>query len=373
LIKAFFLKSIFFLTAIVLLSGCSLRDEEDSAVRLEGLWQGTLLYSGEETTFRIRFKRGPDGIEGNLSIPGEVLFYRDLTDLKHKGKRVRFTVGLVDCSAFFIGKLVISKTSANEISGRYRREKHRGTFRLFHIDEAPLAYREEDICFQNLNVMLSGTLTIPEGEGPFTAVVLVSTWGPQNRDAEINGFPIFREMADYLTRRGLAVLRYDERGIGRSSGSFDKSVFRDFTGDVRHAAVYLRGRPDISAVGFLGHGEGGMTAVKAAEQQKDTAFLILLSSPLKGFMSLSCPILAVWGGSDNLVPFSQNSAFLLRILEEYGHSDYTVKLFPQANHIYQPAVNDLPDGTASPGKRFVRDFPDFLFRWITVRFLSGRK
>ena len=340
---------------------------------MEGLWQGTLLYSGEETTFRIRFKRGASGVEGNLSIPDEVLFYRDLTDLKLRGNRIRFTVGLVDRPVFFKGKLIISKTSANEISGRYRREKNRGSFRLFHIDEAPLPYREEDICFQNMDVRLSGTLTIPEGEGPFTAVVLVSTWGPQNRDAEINGFPIFKEMADYLTRRGLAVLRYDERGIGRSSGSFDKSVFHDFAGDTRHAADYLRGRPDISAVGFLGHGEGGMTAVKAAEQQEDTAFLILLSSPLKGFMSLPCPILAVWGGLDNRVLFSQNSSFLLRILEESGHSDYTVKLFPQANHIYQSAVNDLPDGTTSPGKRFVPDFPDFLFRWITVRFLSGRK
>ena len=342
-------------------------------MELEGLWKGTLLYSGEETTFRIRFKRGAGGIEGNLSIPGEVLFYRDLTDLKLRRKRIRFTVDLVDCSAAFKGKFVIRKTYANEIGGRYRREKEKGTFRLISIDKAPLPYREEDIHFQNLDVRLSGTLTIPEGDGPFAAVVLVSTWGPQNRDAEIDGFSIFREIADFLTRRGLAVLRYDDRGIGRSSGSFERSVFRDFAGDALHAAVYLRGRPDISAVGFLGHGEGGMTAVKAAEQQEDSAFLILLSSPLEGFVSLSCPTLAVWGGSDNLVPFSQKSAFLLKILEESDHSDYTVKLFPQANHIYQSAFNDLSDGTASPEKRFVRDFPDFLFRWIAVRFLFGRK
>ncbi len=147
----------------------------------------------------------------------------------------------------------------------------------------PYSYIEEDVVFQNgeADVTLSGTLTYPEKGNSFPAVILVSGSGAQNRDEEIFKHKPFKVIADYLTRNGIAVLRYDDRGVGKSTGNFLSSTTLDFAGDANAAIQYLRSHPRINKkkIGIMGHSEGGAIAPIVASQNKHTAFIVLLAGP----------------------------------------------------------------------------------------------
>ena len=123
--------------------------------------------------------------------------------------------------------------------------------------------------------VLAGTLTRPEGKGPFPAVVLITGSGAQNRDEEIFGHKPFLVLADHLTRRGIAVLRYDDRGVGKSTGKFASATSEDFAGDAWAAWQTLSTRPEIDArrIGLLGHSEGGLIAPMLAAAHPEIAFV----------------------------------------------------------------------------------------------------
>ena len=129
-------------------------------------------------------------------------------------------------------------------------------------------YRETEVKFLNTTTRhhLAGTLTIPAGEGPFAAVALLSDSGPQSRDMEVNGYRMFGQLADYLTRHGIAVLRFDDRGVGKSEGIYANATTADLVTDAQAALALLRSQPQISdhRVGLLGHGEGANVALLAA-------------------------------------------------------------------------------------------------------------
>lgn len=128
-------------------------------------------------------------------------------------------------------------------------------------------------------VRLACTLTRPEGRGPFPAAVLVSGSGAQDRDEALLGHRPFAVLADYLTRRGVAVLRCDDRGTARSTGDFSAALTQDFAQDALAAVAWLRGRNGIGKVGLIGHSEGGAVGPMVAERDPKLAFLVLLAGP----------------------------------------------------------------------------------------------
>ena len=136
--------------------------------------------------------------------------------------------------------------------------------------QPPFPYRSEEVRFTNTrdSVTLAGTLTLPDGPGPFPAVALVTGSGAQNRDEEIYGHKLFAVIADHLTRHGIAVLRYDDRGVGQSSGNFSAGTSEDFTRDALAAVDFLTTRTEIARnrIGLIGHSEGGMIVFMAAAQ-----------------------------------------------------------------------------------------------------------
>lgn len=142
-------------------------------------------------------------------------------------------------------------------------------------------YREASIKFTNpaANISLSGTLTVPAGPGPFPAVVLVSDSGPQERDAAAQDYRMFGMLADYLTRRGIAVLRFDDRGVGESGGRYFTTTTPDLVTDAQAAMQYLRAQPLINhrEIGLLGHGEGANVALLAAAQPQPPTFVVALA------------------------------------------------------------------------------------------------
>jgi hypothetical protein len=152
------------------------------------------------------------------------------------------------------------------------------------MPKAPFPYRAEDVSFDNAaakGVTLSGTLTVPEGSGPFPAAILITGSGPQDRDETVFGHKPFAVLADHLTRHGVAVLRYDDRGAGKSTGDFATATSADFATDANAAVRFLGTRPEIDhdAIGLIGHSEGGMVAPIAAAANADVRFIVLLAGP----------------------------------------------------------------------------------------------
>src|SRR5690625_2551852 len=147
----------------------------------------------------------------------------------------------------------------------------------------PYPYYSEDVVFvnQDANVALAGTLSLPEKEGVYPVVILITGSGPQNRDSEIFGHKPFLVLSDYLTRKGIGVLRFDDRGVGESTGSFASAISADFATDVESAIAYLKTREEVdkSKIGLIGHSEGGIIAPMVASKSDDVAFIVLLAAP----------------------------------------------------------------------------------------------
>jgi hypothetical protein len=149
--------------------------------------------------------------------------------------------------------------------------------------EEAVPYLAEDVIFPNGDITLAGTLTLPDTPGPHPAVVLVSGSGPQDRDESLSGIALrpFRILADAFTREGIAVLRYDDRGVGGSTGDFATSTIQDFATDAESAINYLLTRHDIDPdqIGLLGHSEGGYIASMLGARNENLAFIIALAGP----------------------------------------------------------------------------------------------
>ena len=147
----------------------------------------------------------------------------------------------------------------------------------------PFPYRSEEVIFPNGRdgFDLSGTLTVPDGAGRYPAAILITGSGPQNRDEELAGHKPFLVLADFLTRKGFAVLRYDDRGVGKSKGEFKKATTFDFATDAEAALNFLKTRPEIDStkIGLIGHSEGGLVAPIVASERKDIAFILLMAGP----------------------------------------------------------------------------------------------
>ncbi len=147
----------------------------------------------------------------------------------------------------------------------------------------PFPYKTEEVTYRNAEagITLAGTLTIPEGQGPFPAVILLTGSGPQDRNEELYGHKPFLVLADYLTRQGIAVLRSDDRGVGGSSGNFASATTGDFAQDALAGVDFLKGRDDykFGRIGLAGHSEGGMVAPLAASGSGSVDFIVLMAAP----------------------------------------------------------------------------------------------
>ena len=145
----------------------------------------------------------------------------------------------------------------------------------------PYPYRSEEVSFENktAGIRLAGTLTLPSAGDNFPAVILITGSGPQDRNEEIMGHKPFLVIADYLTRHGIAVLRYDDRGFAQSTGNFSTATTADFADDAESAIAYLKTRKEINShkTGLMGHSEGGVIAPMVAARSKDVAFIVMLA------------------------------------------------------------------------------------------------
>ena len=143
----------------------------------------------------------------------------------------------------------------------------------------PFPYQIEEVAFQNGDINLAGTLTVPQGDGPFPAVLLISGSGLQDRDETVFGHKPFWVLADHLSRAGIAVLRVDDPGIGKSTPHPEPPTTADFATDVEAGVTFLKRDDRIGTVGLIGHSEGGIIAAIVASRRDDIGFVVLMAGP----------------------------------------------------------------------------------------------
>lgn len=252
---------------------------------LDGDWEGALALPQASLRLVLRIKTGPYGTIALLDSPDQLAVGMPLTSITRDGDKVGFTHSAI--RAQFSG---ILSSDGQAIAGEFNQGralpltfKKRTTAvvtRRPQMPAKPYPYREEEVTFDSVpGVRLAGTLTLPTGPGPFPAAVLITGSGAQDRDETILAHKPFLVLADDLTRRGVAVLRYDDRGFAKSTGDFAKATTEDFAVDAAAAAAFLRTRPDIdpARVGLIGHSEGGIVAPMVAAKEPKTAFVVLMA------------------------------------------------------------------------------------------------
>lgn len=269
--------------------------QEPSPDSLAGAWSGTLETGAGSLEIVLRFEEaGEDGLSATLDSPDQGAYGIAAGAVRLHGDSVAVPVPAI--GGRFEGAYR-STEAGPEIRGRW---SQRGTslplvLRPASGEEAaaeperpqepeePLPYVSRDVVFRNEadDVELAGTFTRPRGGGPFPAVALVSGSGPQDRDESVAGHRPFLVLSDHLTRRGIAVLRYDDRGTGTSGGDFEAADSRNFARDAGAAVRWLAARDalDSGRIGLVGHSEGGLIAPLVSRRSDEVDFLVLLAGP----------------------------------------------------------------------------------------------
>jgi pimeloyl-ACP methyl ester carboxylesterase len=258
---------------------------------LEGHWQGVLEVGATRLRLAFHLTRGADGIrQGTMDSLDQGARGIPVEEVEVEGDRV--TLHVRSIGGTFSGS---RSGSGTELVGEWRQGGVVLPLRLQRTEKPPVLlrpqeprppypYRSEEVRYpsRESGVTLAGTLTLPRGKGPFPAVLLITGSGAQDRDEALMGHRPFLVLADALTRRGIAVLRVDDRGVGGSTASPEavaNATSLHYSRDVEGGLAYLRGRKEVHArrIGLIGHSEGGIIAPMVAARDPGVAFIVLLA------------------------------------------------------------------------------------------------
>ncbi|MDI6807897.1 MAG: alpha/beta fold hydrolase [Candidatus Eisenbacteria bacterium] len=269
-------------------AGVSAQSPGNTGSNIEGTWQGVVKFGGVELRVVFNISREPSGaLKATLDSPDQGATGIVVDDVIFDGSNVR--LGIQSVAGSFEGKF---RGDGSAIEGNWsqggvtipltlERSEKKPEVKRPQEPKKPYPYREEEVSYKNENagITLAGTLTLPEGKGPFPAVILITGSGPQDRDETVFGHRPFLVLADYLTRHGIAVLRVDDRGVGSSTGSFSQATSESSASDVLAGIKYLKSRNEVNQkkIGLIGHSEGGIIAPMVAVQSKDIAFIVLMA------------------------------------------------------------------------------------------------
>ncbi|WP_158827382.1 alpha/beta hydrolase family protein [Mucilaginibacter lacusdianchii] len=261
---------------------------------IAGNWYGALNVSGSQLHIVFHIAKNGDVWSSTMDSPDQGAFGLATDKTQVDGNQLS-----IEVSKFGLKYTATYQADSNKITGTFAQGG--GSFPLVLTtipptekkvapvkrpqDPTSFSYRQEEVTFSNKKAgnTLAGTLTMPSGTKPSKVVILISGSGPQNRNEEVAQFNHrpFLVWSDWLTRNGIAVLRYDDRGIGQSTGDFSKATSADFADDAESAVSYLQSRPDMKgiSIGLMGHSEGGMIAPMVAARNKAIQFAVLLAAP----------------------------------------------------------------------------------------------
>ena len=259
-----------------------------SAQDITGQWNGALKIQGNQLRIVFHISKTDTGFTATMDSPDQNAKGIPVTTTTFENSKLKLEItnlrfeydGELDGSAI---KETLKQNGQVFPLNLSREQIEKQTLKRPQEPKKPYPYYSEDITFQNkkANITLAGTLTLPKKEGNFPAVILITGSGPENRDEEIFGHKPFLVISDYLTRNGIAVLRFDDRGTAQSTGEFKTATTFDFASDVESAISYLKTRKEINTkkIGLIGHSEGGTIAPIVATKYKDVDFIVLLAGP----------------------------------------------------------------------------------------------
>jgi fermentation-respiration switch protein FrsA (DUF1100 family) len=254
---------------------------------IEGNWIGALKVSVAELRIVFKISKGEDGsLTAKIDSPDQGAENIPVSKVTFENGKLHLESEII--KGTYDGTL----QSDGSIEGTWKQSGLSFALVLKHTDEAPklqrpqeptkpYPYIEEEVGYENAEagIKLTGTLTLPKSGGPFPAVILISGSGAQDRNETVAGHRPFLVLADFLTQRGIAVLRLDDRGVGGSTGNVMEATSEDFAGDVLAGVKFLDTRKEIDPqkIGLIGHSEGGIIAPIAAVESPDVAFIVLLA------------------------------------------------------------------------------------------------
>ncbi|MFA3782240.1 alpha/beta hydrolase family protein [Melioribacteraceae bacterium 4301-Me] len=277
-----------FLSSILLFASVMLYAQEQN--KYISYWQGIIKNGGQELTINLKvFKEKEGKLNAVMESVEQGTGDLPTSDFYLGTDSLRFKVPLVN--GIYSGKIV---SDSNIIRGFWKQGPFTVELNFKKVDEIekpkrpqlpqkPYPYNEEEVSFQNkqANITLAGSFTFPKSGSSFPAVVLISGSGPQDRDETIFNHKPFLVIADYLTRNGIAVLRFDDRGVGKSQGNYSAATTAELAQDALSAVEYLKSRKEVNPkkIGLIGHSEGGLIASMIASSSNDISFIVLLASP----------------------------------------------------------------------------------------------
>lgn len=328
--------TIFYLLLFVLM----LNAQENQTRKYDSIWEGKLkLQSGLSLKIILKIVKNKDGSfsgfldspdQGAKDIPASsVVMTEDSLMFESKMIGASYAAKIMKDSMVTVGKF---KQGMSDLDLNLKKVDKIEEVKRPQLPVKPYPYNEEEVTFENknANIKLAGTLTFPKGGGNYPAVVLVTGSGRQDRDESLFEHKPFLVIADYLTRNGIAVLRYDDRGVSKSTGNYSAATTEDFASDALSAVEYLKSRKEINSkqIGIIGHSEGGMVTPIAATNSNDVAFIVLLAGP---------------GVSGKDIIIRQTEL----ILKANGTPDDEIKKdINQAEEAYE-IINNTPDSSAA--------------------------
>ena len=256
---------------------------------IDGTWMGTLDTGTIKLHVVFHILNSANGLTATMDSPDQGMKSLQTSAVKRDGASLRIEADKLD--GVYEGTIPADKSS---IDGKWTQKGNTFPLVLKPVkDEAllepkrpqnpvkPYPYRDEDVTYENKiqNVTLAATFTVPQGKGPFSAVVLITGSGPQDRDETLLGHKPFLILSDYLTRHGIAVLRADDRGTAKSTGDFKTATTADFATDTEAGIAYLKTRLEVDPrkIGLIGHSEGAVIAPMIAARNRDVAFIVMMA------------------------------------------------------------------------------------------------
>lgn len=379
--------------------------------KLEGTWHGDLDVFGNKLTLVMHISDGectmdsPD--QGAYGIKAQVI---DLTD-----KTV--AIEIPELGASFTGMesfgLIVGQFSQMGMTFSLSLKRGEPVYERPQTPTPPFPYSTEEITFVNAadGAVLSGTLTIPENADQDAPVVLfVSGSGLQDRDESLYNHKPFFVIADRLARNGIASLRYDDRGFGKSTGDLTGATTETFRQDAEAGLAYLKELEKFGKVGIIGHSEGGTIAFLLAGEDKADFIVSLAGTTVSGeqilieqnmlilekagaseeqikeqiarvlevedpwmryFMDLdpgesiskiSCPVMALNGGKDVQVIAQTNIEVLRTLLQD--SDKHFIKVYPNLNHLFQNCSSGMPNEYGSITETMSEEVLSDIISWI---------
>ena len=343
---------------------------------INGSWMGQLDFSNMKFRIIFNIKRGNDKYIATMDSPDQGTNNIPVNSVTLIDSSIKFDVKAL--GGYYKG--IINKESTF-ISGMWHQggdlqlnltkiDKNQVTKKTISEQILPHHYKVENVVYKNKKskIKISATLTLPDSGNHFTAVILIPASGKYNRNEESFGHEPFKLLADYLTRNGIAVLRYDSRGVGGSTGNYETASAGDFESDVIAGINFLKSKKmiDSKKIGLIGQDEGGIIASLVARKIKSVAFIVLMAAPGipcdQLLIEQSAVIAKLEGASDAQI---NNSLRLNRVLYNIIKTTPDSSLTYQKLHLaYIDYFNNLKEPTTNIEKTFAMQSKVLLNPWF---------